>query len=352
MTYENLVLLIKGNKYVYSAIIFVTFFLISKLIVFISKTILLRIVRRTKTQVDDLIVKKSNAAVSIILLLVGIRLAILPLSIRQNLLNIIQPAIESFIIMVVTYLAIVIIDIILDNWGKKHSEKNSSVFDNEVIPLFKKFTRVFISLIGLLFLLPIWGVQIGPLLASLGIAGIAIAFALQNTLGNIFGGASILMDKSVKVNDIIKYDNDTIGRIVDVGLRSTKILTFDNEIVTIPNGKLADSKIINFVQPDPTIRFAVDFGVEYGSDSSKVRRVVLDAVKRVPDVLKKPQPKVLMIDMGDSALKFTVLFWVPGYNDRYDDTKALVVEEIYKSLQKSGIGIPFPTRTIYVKNKK
>ena len=346
-----------ANKYIYnpyfdSFLILLLFFTLSKLVVFISTKILLKIAKKTKTNIDDLIVAKSNGAISLVLFLIGLRLAILPLGIRPSISNLVQDIIRFLIIIVLTYIAIVISDILLDSWGKRHGEKNHSIFNDEVIPIFKKFLRIFISFLGILFLLPILGIQIGPLLTSLGIAGIAIAFALQSTLGNIFGGASILIDKSVRVNDIIKLDNETIGTIVEVGLRSTKIKTFDNELVTIPNGKLADSKIINFLQPDPTIRFAVDFGVEYGSDTSMVRKIVLDVVKKVPEVLTKPKPKVLMIEMGDSAVKFTVLFWVAGYSDKYDDTKALVVENVYNALRKGGIGIPFPTRTVYLKKGK
>ena len=196
-----------------------------------------------------------------------------------------------------------------------------------------------------------WGVQIGPLLTSLGIAGIAIAFALQSTLGNIFGGMSIILDKSIKVGEKIELDANTMGTVVDVGLRSTKIRTFDNEMITIPNGKLADSRILNFVQPDPRVRIKIEFGVEYGSDTSKVRKVVIETLRKVPNVLKNPEPRVLMTEMADFSLKFMALFWVNTFDVKFE-TKALSAEEVYKALRKAVIGIPFPTRTVYLKNKK
>ncbi|HLC60238.1 MAG TPA: mechanosensitive ion channel family protein [Candidatus Nanoarchaeia archaeon] len=345
------------NKYFYnpyfdSFLILVLFFLLSRLFVFIATKIILKLTRKTKTTMDDILVKKSNGPISIILLLIGLRLALIPLGINKNLADIAVKIIFTLIYIIITYLVIIFVEAFLDNLGTKLHKKNVVILHDELVPIFKKFSRIFISLIGLMFILPIWGIQIGPLLAGLGIVGIAVAFALQSTLGNIFGGASLLMDKSIKVGDIIKLDEETIGRVVDVGLRSTKLHTFDNEIITLPNGKLADSRIINFVQPDPSVRFNVNFGVEYGSSISKVRKIVLDTLKKIPDVLKKPSPKVLMIEMGDFALKFTALFWVPGYSDRYDDTKALVVEEIYNALIKGGIKIPFPTRTVYTRQEK
>ncbi len=342
-----------NNQYFYSPYfdsiaILLIFFALSKLVVLISTKIILNLTKKTKTDIDDKIIIKTNKPVSLILLLVGIRLALLPLGINQTFTDIIEHAIASFIILIITYIVAVVLDIFVDNWAQRVAQRTHSDLDDEIIPLLKKFTRVFVSIVGLLFVLPVWGIEIGPLLASLGIVGIAVAFALQSTLANIFGGASILLDKSIKVGDKIKLDNDTIGAVVDVGLRSTKIKTFDNELITVPNGKLADSKILNFIQPDPSVRATVDFGVEYGSDASKVREIVLAAIKKLPNIQKEPEPKVLMTEMADSALKFRALFWVREFDAKFE-AKALATEEIYNSLRKAGIGIPFPTRTVYLK---
>ena len=339
------------NKYFDSVIILVLFYVLSKLVVLISQKIILRLTKKTKTDIDDLIVKRTNKPISIILLLIGFRLALVPLGIKQNILDVIEHITSSMIIVVITYVAIVVFDIIIDSWGRRVVEKTKSTIDDQLIPVFHRFSKIFISIIGLLFVLTVWGVQIGPLLTSLGIAGIAIAFALQSTLGNIFGGVSIILDKSVKVGDKIKLDADTMGTVIDVGLRSTKIRTWDNEIVTVPNGKLADSRILNFIQPDPSVRVAIDFGVEYGSDAAKVKKVVLETLNNIKSVLKEPKPKVLMVEMADFALKFKALFWVETFDIKFD-TKCIATEEIYNALRREGIGIPFPTRTVYLKSKE
>ena len=268
-----------------------------------------------------------------------------------DLLDKTENIISSLIIAVITYIVIVVFDIFIDNWGKSIAEKTSSSIDDQLIPVFHRFSRISISIIGLLFILTVWGIQIGPLLTSLGIAGIAIAFALQNTLGNIFGGVSIILDKSVKVGDKIKLDADTMGTVMDVGLRSTKIETWDGELITIPNGKLADSRILNFVQPEPKVRVVIDFGVEYGSDTSKVKKLVLDIIKKTQGVLKDPEPKVMMVEMGDFALKFKASFWVEKFDIKFD-TKVLITEEIYNELRKADVGIPFPTRTVYLREER
>src|SRR3989338_6972177 len=220
MLHGQFIAVIRQNKYIYSLTLLILFYALSQFVVIVSRKIILKLTRKTKTEVDDLVVRKTNKPISIILLLIGFRLALFPLGIRQNILDLIQNAITSFIVIIITYIAIVIFDIFIDNWAKKVAERTKSSVDDQLIPLFHRFSRIFISIIGLLFILPLWGIQIGPLLTSLGIAGIAVAFALQSTLGNIFGGMSIILDKSVKVGDKIKLDADTMGTIIDVGLRS------------------------------------------------------------------------------------------------------------------------------------
>ena len=261
----------------------------------------------------------------------------------------IENIIKSIIIMIVT-IVVAIFDILIDKWGRTVAAKTESTFDDQLVPIFHRFSRIFISVVGLLFILPVWGIQIGPLLASLGIAGIAIAFALQSTLGNVFGGMSIIFDKSVKVGDKIKIDADTMGTVEDVGLRSTKIRTWDYEMITIPNGKLAESKILNFMQPDPSVKVTIDFGVEYGSDPNQVREIVLGTIKKIPNVIRQNETRVLMMEMGDFAMKFRAAFWVNDFDIKFD-TKCLATEEIYNALRSNGIVIPFPTRTVYLKKE-
>lgn len=350
MGFDEYLSFVQSNKYVYSLFILGVFYILSKLVVIVSRKIILKLTKKTKTDVDDLIVKRTNKPISVILLFIGVRLALLPLGIIQNVLDIIEHIMSSVIIIVVTYIAIIIFDIIIDNWSKKIAEKTRSSIDDQLIPVFHRFSRVFISIVGLLFVLPVWGIQIGPLLTSLGIVGIAIAFALQSTLGNIFGGMSIILDKSIRVGDKIKLDNDAMGTVMDIGLRSTKIKTWDGELITIPNGKLADSRILNFMHPDPSARVVIEFGVEYGSDISKVRKVVLDTIRKIPGILNDPAPEVIISDLGDFALKFKTLFWVETFDIKFN-IKASATEEIYNALKKAEVSIAFPTRTVYLKDK-
>ena len=341
---------ITPNKYIHSVIIFLAFFILSQIFVFISQKFILKLTKKTKTEIDDLIVEKTNKPISFILILIGLRLAILPHPISPFLLGIIKNGISTLIVVISTYMAIVVFDIIINNWLQKFASKTNSRMDEEIVVLFQRFSRITISFIGLIFILDIWGVKVAPLLASLGIAGIAVAFALQNTLGNIFGGVSLIVDRSITVDDYIKLDDGTEGFVMDIGLRSTKIKSKDGDLIIMPNGKLADSKIYNYHRPMPITRVTIDFSVDYGSDIEKVKKIVLAEIRALKEVLKNPEPDVVIHELGDFALKFKAFFWVSSIDQR-GKLKDAAISAIYNSLNKNKIGIPFPTRTVYLKKK-
>ena len=338
------------NPYIRSAIVFVLFFIGAKLFVFICEKYIKTLTKKTKTNIDDLLLKKTRNPISIILMLIGLRLAIFILKLRESLSNAVETVISTLISLVVVYLIMVEVDIFIDSWGRRWAERTKSTLDDQILAIFHRLSKIIISIIGLLFILTLWGIKIGPLLASLGIAGVAVAFALQSTLGNIFGGMSLLVDKSVKVGDFIKLDQDTQGEVIDVGLRSTKIKSPDNQVFIVPNGKLADSKILNYVLPNPSVRITIDFSVEYGSNVDNVKKVILGEIKKL-NILNEPAPEVLFLEMGEFALKFRALFWIKSYKDRFE-VRDKATTMFYNALNKAKIKIPFPTRTIYTKKRK
>lgn len=340
---------ITPNKYLHSLIILLSFFAFSWIFVFISQRVFLRLTKKTKTDVDDLIVSRTSKPISLILLLVGIRLAIIPHRISGSTLDLIEHAISSLIIATVTYIAIVVVGILIRNWGNKFASRTESKVDDQLVDIFQKFSNVTLGLIGLVFILDVWGIKVGPLLASLGIAGIAVAFALQNTLGNIFGGVSLIVDRSITVDDVIKLDDGTVGTVIDIGLRSTKIRSADGDLIIMPNGKLADSRIYNYHKPFLKTRVTLEFGVKYGTDIEKVRKLALDEIKKVKQVMNDPEPQVIFDEFGDFALKFKALFWVNSIEKKVE-SKETAATAIYNAMNKNKIIIPFPTRTVYMES--
>lgn len=351
MPIDQLYSLVLQNKYLQSLLILVFFFILSKIVVYIFEKVFVKLTKKTKTKIDDLIIKRSNKPISLILLLIGIKLALIPLGLSDAVNIALNRTISTLIVILVAYLVIVILDIFIDGWGKSFAERTKSKLDDQLLSLFHKFSKIMIVILTLLFVLDVWGIKVVSLLASLGIAGIAIAFALQSTLGNIFGGISLIIDKSFKVGDIIKLDTGEMGIVKDIGLRSTKIRTWDNEILVVPNGKLAEARIQNFSQPDPTSRINIDVATAYGSNPEKVKKLIIDTINKIPHVLKEPKPRVLFLEMGDSALKFKAQFYVDNLANKWP-THQEVITKIYNNLNKAKITIPFPQRDVWIKEMK
>jgi len=242
------------------------------------------------------------------------------------------------------------IDIVLFVGLKKFMKGESSSVRASLMSLIHGVLQFVLIALTLLYILEVWGIAIGPLLAGLGVAGIAVALALQPALANIFSGASVILDKSIKVGDLIYLDSETKGRVLKVGLRSTKILTFDNELIIVPNSKIADSKIQNIGEPEPKTRVVIPFGVAYGSDVGKVKKVVMTEIKKVKNFIDEPEPVVRFREMADSSLNFKAYFYVNSFINRFaaiDEANT----RIYNALNKNKINIPFPQMDVHLKKE-
>ncbi|MBI5389846.1 mechanosensitive ion channel family protein [Candidatus Woesearchaeota archaeon] len=339
------------NKYILALLVFVASLLISKVITIILKRYVAYLTRKTKTKVDDRIIEVAERPAYYILILHGLKIAIIILNLREAVIPIIMDIITSFILAFATYLVAKVIVILIEEWGAAWAKKTKSDLDDQLIPLFVRFSNVIVYLAGLMVILSVWGVDITGLLAGLGIAGLALGFAVKDSLANIFGGVSLLLDNNFKVGDKIRFQNGQVGVVLDVGLRSTRIKTYDNELLIVPNGQLANEWIMNFVQPDKTQRVSVDFGVMYGAKHGDVKKTVMAAIKSIKGIKKDPEPTVQFMDMGDFALKFTARFWVDDY-EKAPDRREEAVCKIYDALNTAKIGIPFPTSTVYIKQEK
>jgi small-conductance mechanosensitive channel len=200
------------------------------------------------------------------------------------------------------------------------------------------------------------GVSITPLLTALGVGGLAVALALQDTLANLFAGIHILLERSIRVGDFVRLEGGQEGYVVDIGWRTTKVRMLPNNIVVIPNSKLAQSVLTNYYLPEPRMSLLIPISVSYGSDPEHVERVLIDetlkAAQEVPGLLKEPAPFVRFIPgFGESSLDFTLICQVKEFVDQYLAQHELR-KRIFKRFQAEGIEIPFPHRTVYLREEK
>ena len=217
------------------------------------------------------------------------------------------------------------------------------------INILENLSKILILFLAFLMVLSIWGIDITPLLASAGLFGLAVGFALKDIVQNVLSGILIFLDPPFKVGDIVEVDK-YLGEVVDIGIRNTKIKTFDNRIITIPNSDILLSKIINYNLPNDIVRVSLKIGVSYDSDPEFVKNVIInDILKNVDTILPDPKPEVLFMEYGDSALIFEVRFWV--YLKDKISTIDRVNTLIWKVFKEKDIEIPFPIRTVFLYKK-
>jgi len=218
-----------------------------------------------------------------------------------------------------------------------------------LIRLIRRIALLVIYIIGLLVLLDYLGISISPLIAGLGIGGLAIALALQPTLSNFFAGAQIVSDNVVRVGDYIELDSGVRGYVTEVGWRSTRIRTAFNNMVIVPNSRLADSTITNYYGPSMEIGVIVNAGVSYSSDLAHVERVSLEVAREVieelDEAVKTFEPWFGYEEFGDSNINFWV--WLQA-NDRIASFRVTseLIKRLHARFGEEGITINYPVRRL------
>jgi small-conductance mechanosensitive channel len=224
-----------------------------------------------------------------------------------------------------------------------------------VTTLTQNVAQLLVVLMGVVILLHEFGVSITPILTAFGVGGLAVALALQDTLSNLFAGFYVSVAGQVRLGDYIKLNTGEEGYVTDISWRSTTIRALGNNLIIIPNAKLAQAIVTNYYLPERRLSVEVRVGVSYDSDPDHVERVLLEetqsAVGVVAGLLAEPAPSVRLIPgFGESAMNFTLGCQVAEFVDQY-----LVQHELRKRIVKrfraEGIEMPYPTRTVYVREQ-
>lgn len=220
------------------------------------------------------------------------------------------------------------------------------------VSIFEIFIKVLIFFIGFILILNTLNINITPFITSLGIAGLAIGLALQDTLSNFFAGIHILISKQIKKGDYISLDSGIEGFVEDITWRNTIIRQISNNIVIVPNSKLSSSIVTNYFLPDKELAVLVQVGVSYNSDLEKVEKVTIEVAKQVMKEItggvSEFEPFIRYHTFGDFSINFTVILRAQSYTDRYPIVHEFI-KRLHKRYKEEGIEIPFPVRTIYMR---
>ncbi|MBI5739699.1 MAG: mechanosensitive ion channel family protein [Nitrospirae bacterium] len=209
-----------------------------------------------------------------------------------------------------------------------------------------------ILILGLLIILSVLGISITPLITALGVGGLAVALALQDTLANLFAGIHILMEKAVRVGDFIRLETGQEGYVEDITWRTTRIRMMPNNMVVIPNSKLSQSILTNYSLPEKKMALMIPVSVSYGSDPEDVEKILTDEVNKafgmVDGLLADPPVARLIPGFGKDSLDFTLICHVREFGDQADVQHELR-KRIFRRFKEEGIEIPFAQRVVYLR---
>ncbi|MBT4858339.1 mechanosensitive ion channel family protein [archaeon] len=334
------------NVYYNAIAVFFVFIAIAFVVRFIFTKFLYKLVKGTKTDIDDIIIDTAKGPILFLIIILGIFFSARILKIDNLMFNHSFYTIMSFLIF---WLFFKVILITIHGLREGIGKKSVKLFDNKVFPFFERGLKLFLGVIYLFVIFKIWKIDITPLLAGAGVAGLAMAFAAQDTISNVFGGLSLFGDKAYEIGDFIIVDDQHRGEVMDIGLRSTKLRTRDDVLIVVPNSIMANSKVINESGIHPKLRVRIDIDVAYGSDLDKVEKVLMKLADESDYVEKKPEPRIRFRAFKDFSVGLQLLFWIkkPVYKGRFTSN---MIKDIHKTFFKENIEFPFPTQDVYIKH--
>jgi MscS family membrane protein len=318
--------------------------------IWVVRSIIRRIVARTPTDLDDRFLADTDPQIRWLITVLVIEISLL----RLQFLDI---SIKMFIRDTTFVLYILIFAIItwkLVNFGLEHLEDRLSqrMDANQVTTLIQlvgwlvKFLVVFVFFT---ILLDHFGISITALAAVIGIGGLALSLAAQDTIADFISGIIILLDQPFRVGDRIQIDSiDTWGDVTEIGMRTTKIRTRDNRLVMVPNSTIGNSPVVNYTFPDPRYRIQIEVGIGYGQDIDDIRQVITETVGNIDGVLKDKPVDALFLEFGPTNMIFRIRWWIDSYVDtrRMFDT---VNQALYTALSGAGVEMPFTTYDVNIK---
>lgn len=304
---------------------------------------------KTKTQIDDIVISSIRAPFVLWVVILGLYFAFDAVNLPARM----DRSLDKILLDLGIFSVTIVVANILVRLIRVYSSKVESALP--VTSLTENIVRVVVYVMGILVILNTLGISITPILATLGVGGLAVALALQDTLSNLFAGFYVTAAKHVRVGDFIKLDNGDEGYVVDIGWRATKIRVLSNNIVIIPNNKLSQSQITNYYMPEKELVVLVQVGVHYDSDLEKVEKVTCEVAK---EILKQVQGGVPEFDpfiryhtFADFSINFTVILRAKEFVDNYL-IKHEFIKRLHKRYAKEGIIIPYPIRAINYTQEK
>lgn len=316
----------------------------AKLIDVVATRLVRRLVTHTTTEVDEVVLEHLHVPVVVTIALAGVLLAegVLPADLQATVDPYVGKPTVSLIVLVWVFA--------LNRLGNDllARAKDSDSAYASFAPVFSNLLTSAIVVGGLAAVLTVWNVDVTPLLASAGIAGVAVGFAAKDTVANFFGGLALYFDRTYRVGDYVELDSGDRGTVVTVGIRSTTLMTRDEVTVTVPNSVLNNARLVNHSAPKRRKRIRVDVGAAYGTDLDELEAIVDDVAATEDLVLESPRPRVRFLAFGDAGIEYQLRCWIPT---PVRETKARhrLNRALYQRLEAAGIEIPYPRMDVVMR---
>ncbi len=313
---------------------------------FLSKTVK-RFTKKTKGKLDDLLVDMLEEPLVVVVIIIGFWYGFARLNLSDGLTSFIEHGMYAAIIITVTWMIARLFDALIEQYVVPMTQKSATDLDNMILPVIRKAARAIIWILGIIVALNNAGIEIAPLIAGLGIGGLALAMAAKDTVANFFGGFTIFTDKPFKVGDRIKI-GDFDGIIYEVGLRSSRMRTLEGRMVTIPNAKIADSMIEN-VSEEPSRKMVSTLGLVYDVTAEQIEQA-MGLLKNIANANAGVEEKVIIgfSGFGDSALEITFIYYIKAGEDIMG-IRTQINLEVLKQFAKHKLDFAYPTQMIYTK---
>ncbi|NPA73383.1 MAG: mechanosensitive ion channel family protein [Epsilonproteobacteria bacterium] len=302
--------------------------------------------KNTKTDIDDKILKILNGPIKFSFIIIGFYFFAVILDIKTSLVSHI---IKTLITFVVFWILFGIVNV-FDNFIYEFSKKFGKDLYKEIGNFLIKTLKAFVLAVGMVAILQDWGINVSAFIASLGIGGLAFALAAKDTAANLFGGLTILADQSLKMGDWVKVGS-VEGTVEDIGLRTTKIRTFEKSLIVMPNQTIANSPIENFSRRGQR-RIKLRIGVTYSTPRETLQKIVKDITLMLQNHPQIAQDQTLLVrfdEFGDSALGIFIYTFVnSAVWSKYLEVKEDVYLKIMQIVEENGAEFAFPSQSIYI----
>ena len=322
--------------------------IVSRIYVLLIDSIVGRWLRRSASGPDDRVLTAIRQPGSILIFLVGVYAAFHRY--RFRLLGAMDGLIYIISVGIVITTLIRVSSVSLQKYAERLRRERRDEVAREFLPLTDKVLKVFLIIVGLVIIFDRFQIDIKSILYTLGVGSLAVGLALQDTLANMFGGFTIMLDRPFRVGDRIQIQSGETGDVQSIGMRSTSVKMTDGNLMIIPNAALVKTLVINHSFPDVTSLMRIEVGVAYGSDVAKVKKLMLEAAVDDPKVMATPEPAVFFKSFGDSALNFVLTCYAKSFADTLAATDR-VNSSIDAKFRAEGIEIPYPIRTVYLKGR-